>query len=54
MTLNTVDDERAPLNTVVAVTSRYFTEFCIAFGARYVKLVEGTPILSATEMYQRI
>jgi len=37
------------LNGVIAPTVRYFTE-SVAFGARYVKVVEDTPILSAAEM----
>ena len=38
------------LNGVMAVTLPYFTESAVAFRADYVKVVEDTPILSATQM----
>jgi len=37
------------LNSVMALISHYFTEFG-SFRAQYVKVVEDTPILCATEM----
>jgi len=38
------------LNSVMAVISRYFTEFG-SFGANYVKVVQVRPTLSATKMW---
>ena len=37
------------LNGVITIILRYFTEFG-SFWAHYLKVVEDTPILSATEM----
>jgi len=36
------------LNGVIALTLRYFTEFC-SFGADYVKVVEDRPVMSGSE-----
>jgi len=40
------------LNSVMAVTMRYFTEFC-SFPGAYVNVVEDTPTLSAAEMWHK-